>query len=122
MSNRLCMSCKPCSNQLEMDYDRCSEIYEEYWKDRLPTDPINITEMCTLYYNKGRADALKMYLLKDCESCKASMLQQIRVEVIDKLINKVKSVQFHTGKAWFDFDAGIDRCIDIAEKLKEDYT
>lgn len=40
-----------------MNDDRCSEIYEEYWKGRFPTDPINITEICTLYYNKGRADA-----------------------------------------------------------------
>lgn len=92
MGDRLCMSCKPCSNQLEMDDDRCSEIYEEYWKDRLPTDPINITEICTLYYNKGRADTLKMYLLKDCESCKANMISQICAEVIDEVLAVLEAV------------------------------
>lgn len=47
---------------------------------------------------------------------------EVRTSILDKFINKVKSVQFHTGRAWFDFDAGIAVCIDIAEKLKEDYT
>lgn len=40
-------------------------------------------------------------------------------QALDDFINKAKDIQFHTGRAWFDFDAGIDRCIEIAEQLKE---
>lgn len=31
----------------------------------------------------------------------------------ERIVEKMKSLQFHTGRAWFDFDAGIDRCIEI---------
>lgn len=95
MSNRLCMSCKPCSNQLEMDDDRCSEIYEEYWKDRLPTDPINITEMSVLYYNKGKEDILNKMLMavnalpKDCD-CDYDLTEKVSKSKVLETIKKLK--------------------------------
>lgn len=44
-----------------MSDDRLSEIYEEYWIGRNPYEPIDNIEIWTLYYNKGRADAIREF-------------------------------------------------------------
>lgn len=42
-------------------------------------------------------------------------------ELLDKVAEKIKAqfkdMQFHTGRAWFDFDAGIDRCSEKVDKV-----
>lgn len=38
-------------------------------------------------------------------------------EVADRLKAQFKDMLFHTGRAWFDFDAGIDRCTEKVDKV-----
>lgn len=48
-------------------------------------------------------------------------LKKHNSELLDKVSEKLKAqfkdMQFHTGRAWFDFDAGIDRCSEKVDKL-----
>lgn len=95
MSDRLCMSCKPCSSQLEMDDDRCSEIYEEYWKGKYPTDPIVVPEICALYYNKSKEDTLNEVLAvleavpKECD-CEYDLAEKVSKSKVLEAIKKLK--------------------------------
>ncbi len=45
-------------------------------------------------------------------------------EIIEEMTMKLKkgfsNMQFHTGRAWFDFDAAIDRCMEITDKVAEE--
>ncbi len=50
-------------------------------------------------------------------------VDEIRADAIEeykvKSQQKFKELQFETGRAWFDFDAGIDRCLEILDKVAE---
>lgn len=43
------------------------------------------------------------------ERLKAEAVEEYR----DAVSKKMKDLQFHTGRAWFDFDAAIDRCLEV---------
>ena len=45
--------------------------------------------------------------------------REVTNNAIDEVISQMKNIQFQTGRAWFDFDAGIDRCVEIANKMKK---
>lgn len=49
------------------------------------------------------------------------MINQEKETTIDEMVNRLKkefsAMQFHTGRAWFDFDAAIDRCKELTDKV-----
>ena len=38
-------------------------------------------------------------------------------EMVKHLKKEFSAMQFHTGRAWFDFDAAIDRCKELTDKV-----
>ena len=38
-------------------------------------------------------------------------------EMAKRLKKEFSAMQFHTGRAWFDFDAAIDRCKELTDKV-----
>lgn len=47
----------------------------------------------------------------------AEIIKEAKHNAIEEYKNEViksfKALQFHTGRAWYDFDAAIDRCTEI---------
>ena len=59
---------------------------------------------------------------EDCPTCpSAKIIAKHDSELLDKVAEKIKAqfkdMQFKTGRAWFDFDAGIDRCAEKVDKV-----
>lgn len=48
------------------------------------------------------------------------ILHELLNKVAEKLKAQFKDMQFHTGRAWFDFDAAIDRCCEKVDKVIAD--
>lgn len=55
-------------------------------------------------------------LIKKLDGHNSALLDR----VAEKLKAQFKDMQFHTGRAWFDFDAEIDRCSEKVDKVIED--
>lgn len=106
-------------NWCETDTEDTLEIYC-YEQGIADAEEYEMAQEYKRGYEEGRADALKDAKL-------FNELMEIVRKDDNKIINEYKlkcqkmfrELQFKTGKAWFDFDAGIDRCFEILDKVEK---
>lgn len=64
-------------------------------------------------------DLLNCLVDEDCINLSENNSELLN-KVAEKLKAQFKDMQFHTGRAWFDFDAAIDRCCEKVDKVIAD--
>lgn len=82
-------------------------------------DALDIDMDKPMHFTDEQKAWVKNYIIINAKRQKADAIDEYK----NSISKKIKDMQFNTGRAWFDFDASIDRCLEIieqeAKQLKE---